>query len=146
MSILVRTVCVCKDPWIWIFGEKIKIVRRRIFGGIMSYPMNQLGARGADRDPSLFTHIYPLVSLTWSIAFNHNQSSNAEAEYDRLRSLARQEHNKRASLSDRVWLMTLWKAHGCWCSSVASRPVEPTNREMEQQLMSYQRRAGSMGN
>lgn len=36
-------------------------------------------------------------------AFNHNQSSHAEAEYDRLRDLARQEHAKKSSLMDRVW-------------------------------------------
>ncbi|KAL9101584.1 MAG: hypothetical protein Q9163_003184 [Psora crenata] len=41
----------------------------------MSYPLNQLG----------------------SGAFNHHSSSDAEAEYDRLRSLARQEAGKRSS-------------------------------------------------
>lgn len=35
-------------------------------------------------------------------AFNHNQSSNAEAEYDRLRDLARSEHSKMSSCFDRV--------------------------------------------
>ncbi|MCJ1265359.1 hypothetical protein MMC22_005236 [Lobaria immixta] len=35
-------------------------------------------------------------------AFNHNQSSHAEAEYDRLRDLARQEHAKKSSLMDRA--------------------------------------------
>ncbi|KAL8707051.1 MAG: hypothetical protein Q9220_007836 [cf. Caloplaca sp. 1 TL-2023] len=41
----------------------------------MSYPMTQLGGH----------------------AFNHNQSGGAEAEYDRLRGLARQEHDKKSS-------------------------------------------------
>jgi len=35
-------------------------------------------------------------------AFNHSQSSDAEAEYDRLRNLARQEHGKAQSCFDRV--------------------------------------------
>ena len=42
------------------------------------------------------------MSLFISLAFNHNQSSEAEAEYDRLRSLARQEHDKRSSCFDKV--------------------------------------------
>ncbi|EED21543.1 Smr domain protein [Talaromyces stipitatus ATCC 10500] len=45
----------------------------------MSYEMNYLGAR----------------------AFNHEQSSQAEEEYDRLRSLARQEANKRNNCFER---------------------------------------------
>ncbi|KAI9853253.1 MAG: hypothetical protein M1824_001476 [Vezdaea acicularis] len=44
---------------------------------------------------------YPLTQMGGS-AFNHNQSSNAEAEYDRLRGLARQEHDKRARLSEQA--------------------------------------------
>lgn len=35
-------------------------------------------------------------------AFNHEQSGDAEAEYDRLRDLARQEASKRNSCFDRV--------------------------------------------
>ena len=35
-------------------------------------------------------------------AFNHSQSGEAEAEYDRLRDLARQEAGKRSSCFDRV--------------------------------------------
>ncbi|KAG7009785.1 smr domain-containing protein [Physcia stellaris] len=35
-------------------------------------------------------------------AFNHNQSSSAETEYDRLRSLARQEQGKRSSCMDKA--------------------------------------------
>ena len=35
-------------------------------------------------------------------AFNHDQSRDSEAEYERLRSLARQEHDKRASCFDKV--------------------------------------------
>ncbi|MCJ1289561.1 hypothetical protein MMC34_001094 [Xylographa carneopallida] len=46
----------------------------------MSYPMTQIGSR----------------------AFNHNQSSASEAEYDRLRGLARQEHDKRSSCFDKA--------------------------------------------
>ncbi len=53
--------------------------------------------------------------LNSMIAFNHNQSSNSEEEYDRLRGLARQEHSKKSSLLDRVrdlvslkaWLLML---------------------------------------
>jgi len=46
----------------------------------MSYPMTQLGSR----------------------AFNHQSSSNAEAEYDRLRGLAREELSKKQSLGQRA--------------------------------------------
>ncbi|MCJ1474387.1 hypothetical protein MMC13_003045 [Lambiella insularis] len=45
----------------------------------MSYPMTHIGGR----------------------AFNHYQSNASEAEYDRLRGLARQEHDKRSSCFDR---------------------------------------------
>ena len=38
----------------------------------------------------------------WSLAFNHDQSGDAEAEYDRLRDLARQEANKRGDCFHRV--------------------------------------------
>lgn len=150
MSILVRSVSVCKDPWIWIFGEN-KDRETKDFWQHHVIPHDSVGRSWCGQSPlSLlsFTYIYTIwsVSLTWLIAFNHNQSSNAEAEYDRLRNLARQEHNKRASLSDRVWILTLWKAPGCWYSSFTRRPVKPTNREMEQQLMNYQRRARNMGN
>jgi hypothetical protein len=37
-------------------------------------------------------------------AFNHSQSNDAEAEYDRLRDLARQEATKRGSCFQRVRL------------------------------------------
>lgn len=40
------------------------------------------------------------------IAFNHNQSQEAEQEYDRLRDLARQEAGKRSSCFDRVRRMS----------------------------------------
>ncbi|KAI9880527.1 MAG: hypothetical protein M1830_002567 [Pleopsidium flavum] len=46
----------------------------------MSHPMTQLGGR----------------------AFNHDQSNDAEQEYDRLRALARQEHDKRAACFDKA--------------------------------------------
>ncbi|KAI4090878.1 MAG: hypothetical protein L6R37_007824 [Teloschistes peruensis] len=46
----------------------------------MSYPVTQLGGR----------------------PFNHNQSGGAEAEYDRLRDLARQEHGKKSSCMDKA--------------------------------------------
>ncbi|KAL9584850.1 MAG: hypothetical protein Q9203_004493 [Teloschistes exilis] len=46
----------------------------------MSYPVTQLGGR----------------------PFNHNQSGGAEAEYDRLRGLARQEHGKKSSCMDKA--------------------------------------------
>ncbi|KAL8769630.1 MAG: hypothetical protein Q9209_004427 [Squamulea sp. 1 TL-2023] len=39
---------------------------------------------------------YPLTQLGGQ-AFSHSQSGGAEAEYDRLRSLARQEYNKKSS-------------------------------------------------
>jgi len=34
--------------------------------------------------------------------FNHSQSADAEVEYDRLRDLARQEHDKMSSCFERV--------------------------------------------
>ncbi|CAF9902904.1 MAG: hypothetical protein HETSPECPRED_000051 [Heterodermia speciosa] len=43
---------------------------------------------------------YPLTTQLGGHAFNHNQSQHAEAEYDRLRTLARQEHDKRSSCMD----------------------------------------------
>ncbi|KAI9799734.1 MAG: hypothetical protein M1833_003853 [Piccolia ochrophora] len=46
----------------------------------MSYPMTHIGGR----------------------AFNHSQNQDAEAEYDRLRELARQEQAKRSSCFDRA--------------------------------------------
>ncbi|KAL8697759.1 MAG: hypothetical protein Q9201_006946 [Fulgogasparrea decipioides] len=46
----------------------------------MSYPLTQLGSR----------------------PFNHSQSGGAETEYDRLRALARQEHDKKSSCMDRA--------------------------------------------
>lgn len=47
--------------------------------------------------PSLTTP--PVHQLT---AFNHTQSNDAEAEYDRLRDLARQEASKRGNCFQRV--------------------------------------------
>ncbi|KAL8786143.1 MAG: hypothetical protein Q9195_008347 [Heterodermia aff. obscurata] len=44
---------------------------------------------------------YPLTTQLGGHAFNHNQSQHAEAEYDRLRTLARQEHDKRSSCMDK---------------------------------------------
>ncbi|KAA6407642.1 MAG: hypothetical protein FRX48_08480 [Lasallia pustulata] len=44
---------------------------------------------------------YPMTSLG-SRAVGHTQGGNAEAEYDRLRGLARQEHDKRSSCLDRA--------------------------------------------
>ncbi|KAI4164422.1 MAG: hypothetical protein LQ342_002069 [Letrouitia transgressa] len=46
----------------------------------MSYPMTQLGG----------------------CAFNHDQSGSAEQEYDRLRALARQEHDKESACKDKA--------------------------------------------
>ncbi|KAL8823594.1 MAG: hypothetical protein Q9191_005717 [Dirinaria sp. TL-2023a] len=45
---------------------------------------------------------YPLTTQLGGHAFNHNQSRDAEVEYDRLRNLARQEHGKRSSCLDKV--------------------------------------------
>ena len=44
---------------------------------------------------------YPLLTIN-PTAFNHSQSNDAEAEYDRLRDLARQEAAKRSSCFDKV--------------------------------------------
>ncbi|KAL8915054.1 MAG: hypothetical protein Q9171_000494 [Xanthocarpia ochracea] len=43
---------------------------------------------------------YPLTQLGGH-AFNHSQSGGAEAEYDRLRDLARQEHSKKSACMDK---------------------------------------------
>jgi hypothetical protein len=81
-------------------------------------------------------------TLKRSTAFNHNQSSSAEAEYDRLRELARQEHGKRSACLDKVGveanesIMTL-------LSHPASL-AKPMSAEMEQPPMSSQRRGRGM--
>ena len=67
---------------------------------VMSSPLTQLGSHGiVFVDPSA-----PVTSTNSSptIAFSHSASADTEAEYDRLRGLARQEHDKRASCFDRV--------------------------------------------
>ena len=64
----------------------------------MSYPLTQLG--GSGKSQSMTYDEFTLLKLP--IAFNHSQSNNAEAEYDRLRGLARQEAAKRSSCLDRV--------------------------------------------
>lgn len=46
--------------------------------------------------------LYQYHQLTQYPAFNHEQSSDAEAEYDRLRDLARQEASKRGSCFQKV--------------------------------------------
>lgn len=45
---------------------------------------------------------YQNCQLTQFPAFNHDQSSDAEAEYDRLRDLARQEASKRGACFQKV--------------------------------------------
>ncbi|CAD0088858.1 unnamed protein product [Aureobasidium mustum] len=42
---------------------------------------------------------FPSATRIGGSAFNHQQSGDAEAEYDRLRDLARQEHGKRQHCS-----------------------------------------------
>jgi hypothetical protein len=66
----------------------------------MSHEMAYMGPRGELTMALLFVRL----SLTPSkqTAFNHEQSSDAEAEYDRLRGLARQEASKRNSCFQRV--------------------------------------------
>ncbi|KAL8650651.1 MAG: hypothetical protein Q9226_005054 [Calogaya cf. arnoldii] len=44
---------------------------------------------------------YALSTQLGGHAFNHSQSGGAEAEYDRLRDLARQEHSKRSACMDK---------------------------------------------
>ena len=64
----------------------------------MSYPLTtQLGGHG-----KLLSDNTDTVMLKPEPAFNHNQSHDAEAEYDRLRALARQEHDKRSSCLAKV--------------------------------------------
>lgn len=61
-----------------------------------SYPMTQLG--GGGKQPLFLSPHFSKRQLTHlHPAFNHTQSSNAEAEYERLRDLARQEAGKRSS-------------------------------------------------
>ena len=69
----------------------------------MSYEMHHIGARGAFP----FLSSFDQRKLTLSTAFNHEQSSETEAEYDRLRDLARQEANKRNQCFERVALSFL---------------------------------------
>ena len=66
---------------------------------MQSYQMTQLGGGGNISPPNRsrnFNRAY------LRLAFNHDQSSEAEAEYDRLRGLARLEHGKRSSCFDKV--------------------------------------------
>ncbi|KAJ5332371.1 uncharacterized protein N7506_006154 [Penicillium brevicompactum] len=55
----------------------------------MSHEMSHMGPRGN------YSDLHPLTSANNITAFNHDNSSDAEAEYDRLRDLARQEASKR---------------------------------------------------
>jgi hypothetical protein len=61
----------------------------------MSYEMSHMGPRGK----SYTATVNPDTNKT---AFNHDNSSDAEAEYDRLRDLARQEASKRGQCFSRV--------------------------------------------
>jgi hypothetical protein len=59
------------------------------------------GANGRERFV-LLTSQEKATLMIFSTAFNHSQSQDAEAEYDRLRDLARQEAGKRAACFDKV--------------------------------------------
>lgn len=62
----------------------------------MSHEMSHMGPRGN------YSDLHPLTSANNITAFNHDNSSDAEAEYDRLRDLARQEASKRGQCFGRV--------------------------------------------
>lgn len=62
----------------------------------MSHEMSHMGPRGN------YSDIQALTSANFTTAFNHENSSDAEAEYDRLRDLARQEASKRGQCFGRV--------------------------------------------
>ena len=65
----------------------------------------QLGAhRTSHRVVAKRVSYFRLLTLHNVTAFNHRQDPAAEAEYDRLRDLARQEHAKMQSCFDRVCL------------------------------------------
>ena len=68
----------------------------------MAFEMSHMGHR---RKYRLLTWILQIV-LNNRAAFNHDQSPDAEAEYDRLRNLARQEAEKRNSCFQRVRPLT----------------------------------------
>lgn len=54
------------------------------------------------------TLLFTVRAKRTGVAVSHNQGGSAEAEYDRLRGLARQEHDKRSSSLDKVSLDT-WR-------------------------------------
>jgi len=76
---------------------------------------NHHAPRNVPHGPSGYVHAYcsaiarsRLIANTAQrcAAFNHDQSNDAEAEYDRLRDLARQEASKRGSCFQRVRLLS----------------------------------------
>lgn len=73
----------------------------------MSYEMHHIGGRGRS------VHLLFVRTLLMSPAFNHDQSSQSEEEYDRLRGLAREEVNKRNGCFERVCLQftTIYLSH-----------------------------------
>lgn len=53
-------------------------------------------------------------------AFNHQQSSGSEEEYDRLRNLARQEHSRMADCFDKVRMLKRTAGSDRFVSSIQS--------------------------
>lgn len=81
---------------------------------ITAYLYNHHAPRDVPHGPSGYVHAYCSASARSRLvantaqryaAFNHDQSNDAEAEYDRLRDLARQEASKRGSCFQRVRLL-----------------------------------------
>jgi len=76
-------------------------------------------------------------------AFNHSSSNDAEAEYDRLRDLARAEGAKRGACFDKVHDLSPQCSYSSPSNAEISR-VKPTSVEMEQQRMNCQKRERRM--
>jgi hypothetical protein len=76
-------------------------------------------------------------------AFNHSQSADAEAEYDRLRDLARQEAGKRSSCFDKVEIPSCYTLEYTR-ADIEARHTKHTSAAMALRRISCRKRESSM--
>jgi hypothetical protein len=108
-----------------------------------SYPMTHIGSKRASPPISRQVRADPEKRTNFlRTAFNHSQSGESEAEYDRLRDLARQEAGKRSSCFDKVEIppcITCWHTK----ANTEARRIKHMSAEMVLRRISCRKRGSS---